>query len=304
MPHLNLSILSKVCGKLLLSQKTIYEMSEPSKMEAKYICRRCGKTYSLNDYLRSRFCGNCGNLLAKKAAYEAAKEEKRRKRETHFQGLVKQFFPYPSFRPFQLNAIKFAYETMRDGKVGLLSSPCGTGKSISVLTAFFTARELNPSLGRLMALTRTKNQLEIYSRELKNIKDYCGISFTASIFKSKKEMCPHAFEDSKLKNVGYRDFLYYCRGLKDGTFDRTCEYFEKTYSGWKPSWHAYNVVGKIKEIGPLLPDEVYWLCRNEGLCPYEATKILTRYADIVVGNYNYILVKAIRAQFWARRAYV
>ena len=264
-------------------------------MEGHYVCRRCGETYSLNDYLRSHFCGNCGTLLIKKGAYETVTKKKTEtKTEDSFQGLVKEFFPYPNFRPFQLKAIKFAYETIRDGKVGLLSSPCGTGKSISVLTAFFAARELNPSLGRLLALTRTKNQLEIYSRELKNIKDYCGVSFSASIFKSKKEMCPHAFEDSKLREVSYRDFIYYCKGLKNGAFGRTCEYFDKTYDGWKPNWHAYNVINKIKKVGPLLPDEVYGLCRDEGLCPYEVTKILTKYADIVVGNYNYILVEAIR----------
>ena len=222
------------------------------------------------------------------------------KTEKHFEGLVKEFFPYSSFRPFQLNAIKFAYEVMRDGKIGLLSSPCGTGKSISVLTAYFAAKELNPSLGRLIALTRTKNQLEIYSRELKNIKEHCGVSFTASIFKSKKEMCPHAFEDPKLRDVSYRDFLYYCKGLKEGAFGETCEYFEKTYNGWKPSWQAHTVVGKIKKIGPLLPDEVYEVCRDEELCPYEVTKILTRYADIVVGNYNYILIEAIRGSVLGR----
>ncbi|MEM2202232.1 MAG: ATP-dependent DNA helicase [Candidatus Bathyarchaeia archaeon] len=257
-------------------------------METTYICRRCGKTYSSNEYLRSRFCGECGTLLMRTSACKMAEDEERLKE------LVGKFFPYQSFRPFQLKAIEFAYQVIKNGKIGLLCSPCGTGKSISVLTAFFVAREQNPSIGRLIALTRTKNQLEIYSRELKNIKNHCGASFAASIFKSKKEMCPHAFEDPKLKDVAYRDFLYYCKGLKEGLFGKTCEYYERTYDGWKPSWQAYNLVGKIKKIGPLLPEETYEVCRVAGLCPYEVTKILTRYADIVIGNYNYILVDAIR----------
>jgi DNA excision repair protein ERCC-2 len=263
-------------------------------MEAAYICRRCGKTYSTSEYLRSHFCGNCGTLLMRTSAYQAAMEKKAAESEENFESLVKEFFPYQSFRPFQLKAIKFAYQTIKEGKIGLLCSPCGTGKSISVLTAFFAAKEQNPTIGRLVALTRTKNQLEIYSRELKNIKDHCGVSFAASIFKSKKEMCPYAFEDPKLKDVAYRDFLYYCKGLKEGLFGKTCEYYERTYDGWKPSWQAYNLVGKIKKIGPLLPEEAYEICRDAGLCPYEVTKILTRYADIVIGNYNYILVDAIR----------
>lgn len=269
-------------------------------MDMQYVCRRCGKTYALSEYLKSRFCGNCGTLLTKKTADATLTKREEKGAGDHFKGLVKEFFPYSSFRPFQLNTIKFAYEVMRNGKIGLLSSPCGTGKSISVLTAFFAARELNPSLRRLVALTRTKNQLEIYARELKNIKEHCGVNFTASIFKSKKEMCPHAVEDQKLKDISYRDFLYYCKGLKEGAFGGTCKYFDKTYSGWKPSWHAYNVVGKIKKIGPILPDEVYEICHSESLCPYEVTKILTRYADIVIGNYNYILVEAIRGSILGR----
>ncbi|MBS7607743.1 hypothetical protein KEJ52_00890 [Candidatus Bathyarchaeota archaeon] len=272
-------------------------MSENSGMESlRYVCRRCGKTYSTQEYLKSHFCANCGTLLTRKTSHKTVVEN----RPNSFEGLVKEFFPYAEFRPYQLNAIKFAYEVMRDGKIGLLCSPCGTGKSISVLTAYFTAKESNPALGRLVALTRTKNQLEIYSRELKNIKEHCGVNFVASIFKSKKEMCPHALEDPKLKDIRYRDFLYYCKGLKEGLFGRTCEYFEKTFDERKPSWQAYNLVSKIKRVGPLLPDEVYEVCRDEGLCPYEVTRILTRYADIVIGNYNYILVEAIRGSILGR----
>ncbi len=263
-------------------------------METVYICRRCRKTYSVEEYLRSHFCAKCGTFLIRTTAHQTVTEKRISEVEERFENLVKKFFPYQSFRPFQLKAIKFAYQVIKDGKIGLLCSPCGTGKSISVLTAFFVAKEQNPSIGRLIALTRTKNQLEIYSRELKNIKDHCGASFAASIFKSKKEMCPHVSEDIKLRDIAYRDFLYYCKGMKEGLFGKTCEYYDKTYDGWKPSWQAYNLVGKIKKIGPLLPDETYEICRNAELCPYEVTKILTRHADVVIGNYNYVLVNAIR----------
>ncbi|MCS7096255.1 MAG: ATP-dependent DNA helicase [Nitrososphaerota archaeon] len=262
-------------------------------MEAVYICRRCGKAYNSDTYLKSRFCEKCGTLLVVASA-QSAINMGAAMGEGDFEGLVREFFPYASFRPFQLKAIKFAYGTLRDGKIGLLCSPCGTGKSISVLTAFFAARDHNPAIGRLIALTRTKNQLEIYSRELKNIKDHSSASFVAAIFKSKKEMCPHVLENSRLRDVTYRDFLYYCKGLKEGLFGDACEYYLKTYNGWKPSWQAYNLIRRVKDIGPILPEETYELCRDEGLCPYEVTKVLTRHADIVIGNYNYILVDAIR----------
>jgi len=269
-------------------------MAGDSSPKVRYVCRRCGENYSFEDYEKSHFCMKCGTLLRRASASEVLELKTKRESGADFQKLVKEFFPYPSFRPFQLNAIKFAFDIIGNGKIGLLSSPCGTGKSISILTAFFMAKELNPSLGRLLALTRTRNQLEIYSRELKSIKERCDASFVASIFKSKKEMCPHAIEDPKLRDISYRDFLYYCKSLKEGAFGKTCKYYDRTYSGWRLSWHANSVINNIKKIGPLMPDEVYEVCHDEELCPYEVTKVLARYAEIIVGNYNYILVDSVR----------
>lgn len=213
---------------------------------------------------------------------------------------MKKFFPYPIFRPFQEKAIKFAFDVIKNGKIGLLSSPCGTGKSVSVLTAFFMARDVDDSVGRLLALTRTRNQLEIYCRELKKIKEHSNLNFVASVFKSKREMCPRIGENAKLKEISYRDFLYYCKNLKEGAFGDGCKYYERTYNGWKPSWPAINTVEEIKKLGPLLPDEVYETCRHKALCPYEITKVLAKHADIVVGNYNYILVDSVRKSVLGR----
>lgn len=214
----------------------------------------------------------------------------------NIEGLIKSFFPYPSFRPFQIEAIKFSFSVISEGKIGLLSSPCGTGKSISVLSAYFAARSINPSIGRLLVLVRTKNQLEIYSRELKSIKEYSKATFIASIFKSKREMCPFAMEDPNLANLSYRDFLQYCKGLKSGIFGGSCKYYDRTYAdgGWRPSKLAQNIIDRIKRFGPVMPEEVYGLCRSSGLCPYEVTRMLAKRSDVIVGNYNYALVEAVR----------
>lgn len=222
--------------------------------------------------------------------------------EEELRSLVRKFFPYSSFRPLQFEAIKFAYNVMVDGNIGLLSSPCGTGKSISVLSAYFAAREIDPAIGRLLVLTRTKNQLEIYSRELKNIKDKSKTEFVASIFKSKKEMCPYALEDPNLRDVSYRDFLQYCKGLKSGFFGGSCKYYERTYSsgGWRPSWLTCNAIEKIRRIGPVMPEAIYLLCRRMELCPYEVTRVLARHSDVIVGNYNYILIEAVRGSTLGR----
>jgi len=257
----------------------------------RYVCPRCGAVHSVEDYQKSLFCRECGSFLRRK--YVTVKQLKQVPR-VNKSGVLGRFFPYSSFRQFQNKAIDFAFNVIKTGRIGLLSSPCGTGKSVSVLTAFLMAKELDDSVGRLLVLTRTRNQLEIYCRELKRIKEHSGVNFAVSVFKSKKGLCPQVREDARFWEISYRDFLQYCKNLKDGTFGRRCEYYERTYSGWKPSWRAYRVVNRIKEIGPLLPDEVYEMSRNAGLCPYEVTKILAKYADLIVGNYNYILVDSVR----------
>jgi len=262
-----------------------------------YVCPRCGTVHSVEDYQESLFCRECGSFLRKK--YVVVKQQVRQVRKKDKSGL-NRFFPYDDFRPFQRDAIDFAFDVIKNRRIGMLSSPCGTGKSISVLTAFFMAKELDDSVGRLFALTRTLNQLEIYCRELKRIKEYSGVDFVTSIFKSKRGMCPYVRETARLRNMSYRGFLQYCRSLKDGTFGNTCQYYERTCKGQKLSRHAFNVVNKVKKVGPLLPDEVYEISVDAGLCPYEVTKILAKYADVIVGNYNYILVDSVRNPIFGR----
>lgn len=100
------------------------------------------------------------------------------------------------------------------------------------------AREMDNAVSKLIALTRTRNQLEIYCRELKSIKENSNINLAAAIFKSKKEMCPHAIENRKLRNVSYGDFLHYCKGLKEGSFGENANFMtEYTAVGSQAGLH-------------------------------------------------------------------
>jgi len=206
--------------------------------------------------------------------------------------LIRRVFPYKDFRPYQEEAIGFIYEVMKKEKIGLLSSPCGTGKSISCLTAYFMAKE--EADGRLLVLTRTRSQVEIYARELRVIRENSNINFAASIFRSKSSMCPLIKLEYKLQSLSYGDFLHYCNNLKEGNYGGTCEFFDQTYHNWVPSRETLNLVKEIVKIGPLMPDEVFRLCEERRLCPYEVTKTMARDSDVIVGNYNYLLEEPIR----------
>lgn len=209
------------------------------------------------------------------------------------EGEILKFFPYKEFRPYQKEAILFVYKVISKGIVGLLNSPCGTGKSISVLTAFFMAKS-NRNAGRLFVLTRTRNQLEIFCRELKGIKQYSGRSFTASILTSKQEICPKARDDDRLRRLSYRDFIRYCKDLKEGGLETKCEYYANTMERWRLSPRAQYALSRLKAISPLLPDELYNFCREFKLCPHEISKALIPYSEVIIGNYNYILSEVVR----------
>ncbi|MDQ1278897.1 MAG: helicase [Thermoproteota archaeon] len=209
-------------------------------------------------------------------------------------------FPYANFRPYQKDLISFAYSIFKGKSIGLVNSPCGTGKSISTLTSYFMARKEDESIGHLLILTRTQSQLEIYSRELREIKKHSGLSFVTAMFRNKRDMCPIAVEDERFRRISYRDFLSYCQDLRAGAFGSSCEYYDRTCSKRKPSMLTIRVIEEIKALGPMIPEEVYSLCRDEKLCPYEVTRILARTADVIVGNYNYVLVDEIRNSLLTR----
>lgn len=201
-----------------------------------------------------------------------------------------EYFPYPSLRPYQDKAILFSRDVFKEGLIGLLSSPCGTGKSISILTGYLAAG--GPSIGRLLILTRTKNQSDAYCRELQLMRDKRGVKMIASIFVSRQDMCS-LVKMKKLK-VSYRDFLALCRTLRKGLGGEVCECYLNTVFNWYPTRKARRVVDKLAELGISTSDFVYEIASSEGLCPYEVTKLLSQRAHIIVGSYNYALMDPVR----------
>jgi len=209
-----------------------------------------------------------------------------------------KFFPYKSYRIGQLKAIRFLFEAFKNGRIALLSSPCGTGKSVSVLTAYMAIRSLGLSK-RLLVLTRTRNQLEIYCREARRISQFSSEKVTVVPLTSRKHMCPKASSED-IKSIPYGDFLKYCKSLRSHSLNEKCKFYESTFSGRHPSWSALKALDKLEEFGASTPHEVFKLCVDLGLCPYEVSKLLLKKSDVVVGSYNYLFMDAVRENVFAK----
>ena len=211
------------------------------------------------------------------------------------------YFPYPSFRRYQRDVIRFAYDVLARGRIGLINAPCGIGKSIAVLTAYLMARDtvLSGEEAKLMVLTRTKAQLEIYVREVRHVRERLGLELKAAVFASRKDMCPLRLDSPSLARARYKDFLRMCRELRRGR-RAVCPYYEATYrTRLRPSYATKTAVDRALRLGAALPSEVLEIGRDLGVCSYEVVKCMARRAELLVGNYNYLLLEPVReAVLW------
>lgn len=212
---------------------------------------------------------------------------------------ARKYFPYSEFRKHQLEAIEFIFKIFTTGRIGLLSSPCGTGKSVSVLTGYLMAREVE-NVGKLFILTRTRNELEIYARELQAIADRSRIGLKTTMMISRQEMCPLSRGRQAVGKMDYRGFLAYCSRLKKASSGSSCPYYLRVFRDWRPSREALTVVEEISGKRVLMPEEFYSEACSHGMCPYELTRLAAASSDVIVGNYNHFLIEKARRSVFSR----
>lgn len=212
---------------------------------------------------------------------------------------ARKYFPYSEFREHQLEAIEFIARVFITGRIGLLSSPCGTGKSVSVLTAYLMAREAE-EVGKLFILTRTRNELEIYARELQTIAEKSRTVLRATLMISRQEMCPLAKGRQDVGRMDYRSFLTYCSRLKKNASGTPCPYYTRVFRDWRPSREALAFLEETSVKSVLMPDDMYDEASSRGMCPYELTRLAAADSDVIIGNYNHFLIEEARRSIFAR----
>ena len=251
-----------------------------------YICLKCRKNHSLEQFNQNRFCRDCGTYLTssnvksstryppqlsefKKVAVESNIADNR---------LLPRGY---EIRKGQGEFIEEATKALEKNEVFIGSAPCGIGKSLASLLSVL------PKIGKnkLLISFRTRSQLHIFLKELRALNQP---PLTVS-FISKQDMCPLA----KNRSGSYFDFLDECRRLKEN-----CE------TGTKPFCKFYWNINKrrrqaeqlalecIKKI--LDPQEVRDLMFRKGFCAYEALKRVLNKVQIFLGTYSYSFNPLIR----------
>ena len=250
-----------------------------------YVCRKCRKKHSVEEFKQNHFCSDCGTYLSARIVFSNSLLRRRvasQKIVTDYQHSGDPWLPRGyEIRKGQVTFIEAATKALENNQVFVGSAPCGIGKSLASLMSVL------PQLGnnKLLISFRTRSQLHIFLKELRGLKKS---PLTASFF-SKQDMCP-----IRKKRAGsYFDFLEECKRLK-----KNCE------TGTKPFCKYYwNMNQKKRQADDLAldcakkildPQEATFRMAKQGFCAYEALKRVLSKVKIFLGTYNYTFNPPVR----------
>ncbi|MCW4016034.1 MAG: hypothetical protein NWF06_06675, partial [Candidatus Bathyarchaeota archaeon] len=251
-----------------------------------YVCRKCTKRHTSEEYKRSHFCSECGTFLTARRLTSANPYTRTVSRAT-----VTVSESKPSGDPWlprgyevrkgQVTFIKEATKALENHQVFVGSAPCGIGKSLASLMSVL------PQLGnnKLLISFRTRSQLHIFLKELRGLRK---APLTVSFF-SKQDMCPLA----KKRAGSYFDFLEECKRLKENCETATkpfCKYYWNLNQKRRQAEDlALDCAKKILD-----PQEASMRMARQGFCAYEALKRILSKVKIFLGTYNYTFNKPVR----------
>lgn len=255
------------------------------KLTRIYVCRRCRKRHTIEEFSQSHFCRDCGTYLSPRIVTNTSIP----RRSLASQKIVSsnQYSGNPwlprgyEIRKGQVKFVEEATKALKNNEVFIGSAPCGIGKSLASLLTVL------PMLGekKLLISFRTRSQLHIFLKELRGLKKP---PLTASFF-SKQDMCPL----KKKRGGTYFDFLEECKRLKENCESGTkpfCKYYWKTIKKKREAESlAIDCTKKILD-----PQEASYKMASRGFCVYEALKKILNKVQIFLGTYHYTFNPPIR----------
>ncbi len=196
------------------------------------------------------------------------------------------YFPY-KYRPGQKELVEFIDRAVRDRRCAVIEAGTGTGKTITSLCG--TLGYAKEHGIKVIYLTRTKSQQKQVVRESKAIGD--DILCIAMQGRSASS-CPLMRDDPELASGNSEEISKLCseyKKKKDGVCQ--CNYFSNMESVDVERW-----VATVRREHPD-PEDFVRMCENAELCPYEFSKMLLPYADVIAVPYPFVFHPIILDRF-------
>ena len=218
-----------------------------------------------------------------------------------------EYFAHESFRPGQKQGYDFIRKSAQKGKVLLLDSPTGCGKTAMALSGLLSCAKKDE---KVAVLTRTHSQYDSFLREAADI-NRMGHGIKCGLLMGKQKICPvgvsrfrcaqackrsvKEMEKGTSSSTNAKALRQRVSGLRRGVIGSGCPYFNNTYL--RDPYGKLMLKKRAKDIvkrqheSPMLVDEFLAACDkpNHPICPYEAMKSTLPKARILILHYLYLI---------------
>lgn len=196
---------------------------------------------------------------------------------------MNDFFPHETVRPVQQDFMNLVAAACAKKKNLIVHAPTGLGKTAASLAPALQYALENDKV--VFFLTSRHTQHKIAIETLQQIKTKHTLSFDVVDIIGKKWMClvPGA------STLNAHEFQEYCKAVRK---DNKCIFYTNTKgSDGKYTVEAKNALHTVRNI-PL--DKMIDVCKDEKMCPYEMSILISQKAKVVVADYYYIFNPKIR----------
>ena len=228
-----------------------------------FICSKCGRSHTIEEFRDSRFCRSCGQFLSHRSRAKPSPVKRQVNRASEW-----PLFPYDPY-PQQL-------EFMRDVKnvVGnrgiLVAEACnGFGKTVCALAAILY-------MGRkIVYATRTHEQVRQVLLEVEHINQISETKFRAVNLASRQHLCLN----DKCRKLSSVEALETCRILRE---KGECSYRME--------------IETLPHLPPVLSiDTLQMEGKTRGVCPYFLARKAAEACAVIVAPYQYVFNEHIRS---------
>ncbi|MCF7871924.1 ATP-dependent DNA helicase [Candidatus Woesearchaeota archaeon] len=197
-------------------------------------------------------------------------------------------FPYDDVRDIQTDLVEAIHKAVESGTDLIAHAPTGLGKTAASIAAALS--NVIKTDKTIFFLTSMHTQHKIAIETVKDIKKKHGVKLVAVDIIGKKHLCLQP----GVSLLGPKDFSEYCKAVRE---DKKCDYYNNLKKGEEYSFDTKAAVSEIKEISPVMTEEMIDISSKHQICPYEIGMILGKESKVIVTDYYYLFNTRIRDAF-------